>query len=122
MLKDPVADVRERAAANLGSLADPAAIDPLTAALKDPDAEVREQAAIALARIAQGPRKGRVSSIENMQIDVKRMENQAKEMERVFKASFGDDFEKQVEKWGEQLGDNLGHFIEGTLNGVFGAK
>ena len=121
LLKDPVADVRERTASALGALADPAAIEALTTALKDPDADVREQAALALARIAQGPRKGRVSAI-GIDIDIKRMEGQAKEMEKAIEVSFGKDFEKQIEQWGETFGENLGNLIEGSINGVFGTK
>jgi vesicle coat complex subunit len=57
-LKDANTEVRQMAAIALGSIADPQAIDALTAALKDTDPEVREHAARALSRIARGQRRG----------------------------------------------------------------
>jgi HEAT repeat protein len=51
-LRDPDADVRERAAYALGQIGDARAVEPLIAALRDPEAEVRWRAAYALRQIS----------------------------------------------------------------------
>jgi HEAT repeat protein len=50
-LKDKHADIRARAAAALGEMKDPRAVEPLIATLADPDSSVRSYVALALGKI-----------------------------------------------------------------------
>jgi HEAT repeat protein len=59
-LGDQATHVREAAAAALGRIGDPAAIEPLRAALNDTHANVRHAAAAALE--ALGPQPGRTNT------------------------------------------------------------
>jgi len=67
LLRDAEPGVRAQAAAALGAIADPRAIDPLTAALTDPEPEVRERAARALGQIARGPRRQGLPDLAGLQ-------------------------------------------------------
>ena len=73
----------------LGAIADPRAIDPLTAALKDTDPEVREHAARALSRIARGQRRGPgrfpVADFKHLEREFEKVNKVEVDMEKVHK-------------------------------------
>jgi HEAT repeat protein len=119
-LKDDRPEIRLKAAGFLQDLPDPAAGDPLIAALRDPDQNVRRRAALALGRIGQPAGPSLAGLLQDSDPEMRRMAAEqlgkiryVEAMEPLLKALRDPD--PNVQWWAAWALGEMGRAAEGEL-------